>query len=1173
MIRGRKFISGLFVGAASITLAIGGNAAPVAAQSPADSFRIEGQPLGQALMHLSRQANVDIVAPAKVTRGRSAKAVSADTVEDALRQMLAGSGLTFKKLGTRYLIQAGNVAGPAPVNNAAWAQLAGAEARQIRFGKSIVEGAITDEATGAALKGALVEVVETGETAKTDDTGKYRLNRVPATEVTLRISYLGYSQITNAVSAASGATVRANFSMRAGEGSDIVVYASRSSRAQSLNQERAAENSSTVVSSDLLGDFGGQTISETLRRAPGVTFDRDPNTNEGTNISIRGLEPNLNAVKLNGIELPVGSGKGRSALLGNIQTESIDKVTIHKTLMANQDSSGAGGLVEIETKSPLDRKRRFASASIEGAKRGRGFNQEFSASGTISARFGASEKFGLSASAQYQERTVRRLGTGITDIDYGEYLPLQVDGTPIPGIDFVDPRIEFPFEDGGKRAFIEGVTANSDLTTSTQLTVTLSAAWEPATHTRLRLDYQRARLTQERLARNVRLGARNEYVVQPVAALSGEERAALQWTGGLASGSSYGYRPSDHSDTDVLTLRGESDFGRLETKYSVGYTIGKSDSLAYGLSASGRLTDSVDPAFIRNDLAVDSVENRIISLFATQRGFAPAVPALTDAGLTFYNDPAAYTLFSADENFEKGRNSRLAGDFSLKYNLPAGPLRYIEIGGQYERSQFTSTNPYTTYYYVPEALARPLAFYGVNFDDGILRPIGIDNRFSAMSLQAFRDFVVNRLPEYTLGADDPRAGQPGYFFAGTVLPNPLILQAATREAELVGFAQARLDIGKLEIIGGARFSQVQIDTRNLRTARIYDQNYVEDVAFTAANTQLFEMGAKQFNILPRLLINYRFSDNLVLRSGYFLSVARPQVTFLSNVSEPFLLLDPAYGPFGNKPLLQLNSGNPDLKPAYTHSFDVGLEYYSESVGVAKISFFYKRIKNLLENNNREVLDSVEGVELPDDPRFQDIRDNPENYFISLNVPQNNPSAAHIWGMEATLERQLKFLPGALSGLGVFANYTYSDSSKEQPYDWYLRPLLDGDGNIIGYDQERFILSDQPFDNSSKHSGTVGLSYSKYGVDARVSYTMQSSRRPTFFANGRTGSYAGFETLDARLEYRIPSSLVANGRIFVEGYDLLRGAKDPGAYTKVLGVVTEAQYFGGRQIRFGVSANF
>src|SRR5690606_31508318 len=69
---------------------------------------------------------------------------------------------------------------------------------------------------------------------------------------------------------------------------EITVYGVRSARARSLEQQRAAENGSFVLSSDQLGNFNGTTISEALRRAPGIAFQRDPVTGDGTNIIIRG---------------------------------------------------------------------------------------------------------------------------------------------------------------------------------------------------------------------------------------------------------------------------------------------------------------------------------------------------------------------------------------------------------------------------------------------------------------------------------------------------------------------------------------------------------------------------------------------------------------------------------------------------------------------------------------------------------------------------------------------------------------------------------------------------------------------------------------------------------------------------------------------------------------------
>lgn len=71
--------------------------APVAAQSAAANIDIRAQSLAQALMQLARQANVNIVAPSELTRGRRAPAVRGTmSVDQALTRLLAGSGLVHR---------------------------------------------------------------------------------------------------------------------------------------------------------------------------------------------------------------------------------------------------------------------------------------------------------------------------------------------------------------------------------------------------------------------------------------------------------------------------------------------------------------------------------------------------------------------------------------------------------------------------------------------------------------------------------------------------------------------------------------------------------------------------------------------------------------------------------------------------------------------------------------------------------------------------------------------------------------------------------------------------------------------------------------------------------------------------------------------------------------------
>lgn len=72
------------------------------AQDAPVAVQISAQPLDAALLAFSRQANVDVVAPSSLTANRTAKPVRGSmTVDQALAQLLEGTGLTFNRTGAR----------------------------------------------------------------------------------------------------------------------------------------------------------------------------------------------------------------------------------------------------------------------------------------------------------------------------------------------------------------------------------------------------------------------------------------------------------------------------------------------------------------------------------------------------------------------------------------------------------------------------------------------------------------------------------------------------------------------------------------------------------------------------------------------------------------------------------------------------------------------------------------------------------------------------------------------------------------------------------------------------------------------------------------------------------------------------------------------------------------
>ena len=86
----------------------------------------------------------------------------------------------------------------------------------------------------------------------------------------------------------------------------------RSAIEVALNQQKNADNNSTVVASDLLGGFPAETVSEALRRVPGVAFGRDADTGEGSRITVRGFSSEAINVQLNGLDRRARDMSGRS---------------------------------------------------------------------------------------------------------------------------------------------------------------------------------------------------------------------------------------------------------------------------------------------------------------------------------------------------------------------------------------------------------------------------------------------------------------------------------------------------------------------------------------------------------------------------------------------------------------------------------------------------------------------------------------------------------------------------------------------------------------------------------------------------------------------------------------------------------------------------------------------
>jgi TonB-dependent receptor len=351
---------------------------------------------------------------------------------------------------------------------------------------------------------------------------------------------------------------------------------------------------------------------------------------------------------------------------------------------------------------------------------------------------------------------------------------------------------------------------------------------------------------------------------------------------------------------------------------------------------------------------------------------------------------------------------------------------------------------------------------------------------------------------------------------------------------------------------------------------------VPDLEFARRYAQLLDERVTQSDLLPRVALNFRQTDNLIFRGGYFLTTARPAISQLSSTERIELILSLADSPTHDRPTLKIFRGNPGLKPAITHNFDLGAEYYHRDIGILRVGTFYKRIQNALQTTDIKELHDLTGIELPDDPRFDAITG--DNTWITVTRPTNGTGAATIWGAELHIERQFTFLPGWLSGFGVFANYSYTDSSGSRTLIWQEPFELDESGNILSYRERTFDIHGERFNLQPATSGTFALTYNRRGIDAALTYGVQDRYRSQYLDNGLSLFTEGVETLDLRAAYYF-DRLGLNWRVFLEGTDLLKDARDPDlqtSYGGVSGVDTyfnNGSYLGGREFRLGVSATF
>lgn len=812
----------------------------------------------------------------------------------------------------------------------------------------VIVGRITDASNAAPLPGATIRIEGTTLGGVSNRNGEYRIANVPAGEQKVRVEYLGYETTTARVAVQSGSAATQNFALidEIAVTDTVQVRAIRQGQARALNQQKNADNIVNIVAADQIGRFPDPNTAEAIQRIPGVSLQRDQG--EGRYVQIRGSDPRLTNVTINGDQIPAPEGDIRYAALDVIPADQLASIEVNKAITPDMDADGIGGSVNLTTKEAYSE-----STILKGTVAG-GYNNivsdaNFQAALTYGKRTGDEGKFGYLFSGSYY-RTNR--GSDNNEFEWGDEEFDGTDRTVLQNLEFRDYVIT--------RDRL-GLSGTLDFKPSPQSSIWLRGIYnrfgddEHRYRLRLRFDEGDYDSPTQTSGSVVERELKDRYEVQDIYSAQIGGNTPLFGAGTLDGSVSYSFAQEEEPNRRDMTFAQED------------------VDLSYGLA---------DPSF---------------PTFSITNG-----ADIYNASAYEFEDIVVHNNLTTDRNITA----------NLDYKLPfaIGDNRAtVQIGGKFRSKEKERTNDIRVMDdFDGESLTMDQVAGDASISDNFL-----DGRYeigSSPDPDRVKDFYEANTDKFGEDTDDSREETDPTNYTAT-------------EQTIAGYAMARGEFGKFSALAGARYEQINIEYTGNEVVFNEEGDYEITNKVNGEN----DYG----KLFPMVHLRYALTDRTNLRAAWTNTQARPNYYDLV----PYRIV--------KREDEELALGNPMLEATTAMNFDFMAEHYFASVGVLSGGFFYKGLENYIYATTSETVGgSFDGYE--------------------ATQPVNGESAT-LFGIELNWQQQLSFLPGALDGLGIYANYTFTDSEAEVP----------------GRD-EKITLPGQ-----AQHVGNVALSYEKFGFSGRV----------------------------------------------------------------------------------------
>src|SRR6266478_808304 len=276
--------------------------------------------------------------------------------------------------------------------------LPGMRAAEAQERKRSISGHVMD-VNHDALVGARVEVQPNGYAVTTDAQGAFTISDLAPGKYTLTVSYVGFKTFSKDVTIDSADVTNADTALEIETVNQQVIVRGERERGEveAINREMNADNIVQVLPAEVIASLPNTNIADAVGRLPSVSLERDEG--EGKYVQVRGTEPRLTNLTLDGVHVPSPESV-RQVKLDSIPADLVDSVEINKTLSPSQEGDAIGGSVNLVTKRAGERP--FMSIQTMGGYTPVGLGGRLNeVDSTIGRRFGREKRLGLLFGGSY----------------------------------------------------------------------------------------------------------------------------------------------------------------------------------------------------------------------------------------------------------------------------------------------------------------------------------------------------------------------------------------------------------------------------------------------------------------------------------------------------------------------------------------------------------------------------------------------------------------------------------------------------------------------------------------------------------------------------------------------------------------------------------------------------